>query len=129
MKRFYVMPLAVLHEKVAGREFAMHKVFEPHGSTYLDLGNGMILLHCSDFASAAQEKLLHEHPKVAHLQHPTKQSSVKFSELVGMHGKKFEQQHLDALASLGVQGHHTLWDLHDEVVKRHPAMSLVEDSY
>ena len=126
MKRFYVLPVTVVHENIPGTSLPMHNLFHPRGCTWLDLSDGMILLCSDDFATEWHEDAWHAHPEVARLQHPTAEPKVTIGDLLkdDYADKQFKQKHVDALAAIGVTKSDTVWDVHRKAKAIHPAIHL-----
>lgn len=130
MRRFYVTTKAVWGEPVPfgeGLVLPRFNLFHPAvGSHYIDLPNGHILLS-ADFHSEWCEETWHAHPEVARLPHPVYEGKVTLSDLVNLpehEQKQFRPHHLDALGAVGIQEHHTVWDVHRIASAIYPLVRL-----
>jgi hypothetical protein len=95
------------------------------GSHYIDLPGGFIL--CStDFASEWAEEEWHAHPEIARLPHPTMEGGVKLGDLLtpAWEHKQYRAHHREALAAIGIEDAHTVWDVHRIAKAIHPLVRL-----
>lgn len=129
MRRFYIVPRSVWSEvvNIAGQMTQRFNLFHHAiGSLGIDLDDDHILL-TTDFMSEWAEEQWHSHPEVARLPHPTLERSVKLADLHSdpQHAhKQFKPHHLAKLAKLGVNGSHTVWDVHKAAIKINPGVKL-----
>ncbi len=118
-KYYFMLPKEVLLGRIKGKKANFHDLFQPNGTVGRDLGNGMLIIIASELRSAHAQEMVFSHPQIARLQHPVNETTVTFTQLMANPNKKFTQAHLDALASLGINGDHTVTDLHHALVKHH----------
>lgn len=97
--------------------------------------SGSMMLLSADFKDGAgldelgqtTEDVWHSHPEVARLQHPSFEGTIPLQDL---HQKKehahkrFKKAHLDALGAIGIQGNHTVLDVHRIASKIDPQCKL-----
>jgi hypothetical protein len=114
-------------EQVPGSNLRHHDLFhQATGAHWIDLADGYVLL-CTDFSSEWAEETFHAHPEVARLAHPTMEGNIPVGDLHSKpdHGhKQFKHEHMKALNSLGIQEHHTIWDIHKIAKAIHPNVRL-----
>ena len=96
-KYYFMLPKSVLLGRLVGKKANFSDLFQPHGTTGRDLGNGMLLIVAHELRSEKAQEIVFNHPQVARLQHPTNELNVTFTQLMANPNKKFTQDHLDAL--------------------------------
>lgn len=97
------------------------------GSHCIDLPGGYLLMSTSVDHEERSEDLVHGHPEVAILPHPTIEGNKQLKRHIGAEGYKFEQKHFDALkteARLGFAETDTVIDLFRKAGAVHPLMKL-----
>jgi hypothetical protein len=130
MRRFYVVPKALLTETIPGKNAPYHDLFiSAGGHHHIELDGVHVLACCDDFKNVLDEQLWHAHPQVARLHNPATAPNAQMHELLlpkNAH-KQFCQCHMDALKCIGVTEHCNVRRVSELASKIHPLVKLSDE--